>query len=151
MKTRFSADTMLGRMAKWLRAMGYDAEHQALIQSEEIERTLKEGRILLSRRTKAASDFPEILLIRSDHVGEQLREVREAGYLLTGRSGWFSRCLVCNVPLITPDIAEAREHIPEYVYYEKASAVRYCPSCQRYFWPGSHRERMARQLTAWGF
>jgi uncharacterized protein with PIN domain len=29
--------------------------------------------------------------------------------------------------------------------------IRFCPSCGRYFWPGSHRIRMEKQLNGWGF
>jgi uncharacterized protein with PIN domain len=53
--------------------------------------------------------------------------------------------------LQTAAVGEAREGIPEYVYYQGLTKIRTCPSCGRYFWPGSHRERMIEQLTTWGF
>jgi uncharacterized protein with PIN domain len=59
--------------------------------------------------------------------------------------------LICNEPLEAAEIEEAREHIPEYVYYQGISKIQVCPSCGRYFWQGSHRERMIRQLSEWGF
>ncbi|MBW1900644.1 MAG: hypothetical protein JRJ20_03305 [Deltaproteobacteria bacterium] len=31
------------------------------------------------------------------------------------------------------------------------SGIRWCPSCRRYYWPGSHRTRMVKQLEEWGF
>lgn len=142
---------MLGKLVKWLRVMGYDTRRRSFTSRKEIEHSLATGRKLLSRRVQTVTAYPEVLFIESDHVGDQLGEVREAGYLSLERSKWFSRCLLCNVPLQRAESAAARENIPEYVYYEKTGEIRFCPSCYRYFWPGSHRERMTRQLIDWGF
>jgi hypothetical protein len=29
--------------------------------------------------------------------------------------------------------------------------LRFCASCGRFFWPGSHRKRMTAQLEEWDF
>jgi len=148
---RFIADSMLGKLAKWLRIMGCDTHYQACYHGETLGRLINERRRLLTRHRETFGRYPKALLIRSDHVGEQLLEMTGDGHLLIDKSKWFSRCLVCNTPLEGTEFDTAREDIPEYVFYNNISDIRSCPSCNRYFWPGSHRQRMVRQLEKWGF
>jgi uncharacterized protein with PIN domain len=151
MEVRFLVDTMLGRLAKWLRIMGYDAHYRNFYGAQVMEQLLGEGRKLLSRHLQTIEEYPHALHIRSDHVRDQLREVEEAGDLRHDRSKWFSRCLTCNWPLQKAQGTDARENVPEYVFFENAESIRFCPSCRRYYWPGSHRANMTHQLTEWGF
>ena len=147
---KFLADSMLGRLAKWLRVLGYDTHYQRFYPRGTLEDLLREERRLLSRNRNLLTCFPETLLIHSNRVGDQLREVATQTDMALDRSTWFSRCLVCNELLETTEAEEAREHIPEYVFYQGLSKIQMCSSCGRYFWPGSHRERMIKQLGEWG-
>ena len=147
----FLADSMLGRLAKWLRIMGYDTHYQSFYPGETIARHVREGRTLLTRHKTTTARFPDALFIRSDHVADQLVEVRNSVDLRPERSRWFTRCLICNAPLEKAHLEAARENLPEHVFYEHPAGISFCPSCNRYFWPGSHRERMLKQLKAWGF
>lgn len=151
MEVRFIADCMLGRLAKWLRALGYDTIYQPFYKEAIIERQVREGRKLLSRHGPTVTQYSNAMLIRSDHVRDQLIEMQTSGDITSDRSKWFSLCLTCNIPLEKADAADARENVPEYVFHQNISGIRFCPSCGRYFWPGSHRERMIRLLGEWGF
>lgn len=151
MEMAFLADEMLGRLARWLRILGYDTHYQSFYRRELLENLLREGRRLITRRAQTTRYYPDSLFIRSDHVHEQILEMRHAGLLTSDRSRWFSRCLICNVPLKMAGDGGIRENVPEYVLYENVNEIRQCPSCGRYFWPGTHRERMLRQLEEWGF
>ena len=151
MTYRFLADTMLGKLAKWLRIMGYDTIYRSSYKMGEIEENITAGRLILSRNTRLTDTHGHFFLIRSVHVGDQLHELSEGGYIIPQKSGWFSRCLVCNVILKNIPVEAARESVPEYVFYQNLTAIRFCPTCGRYFWPGSHRDRMIHQLKAWGF
>jgi len=148
---RFIADAMLGSLAKWLRALGFDTYYQRYYRIETLERLLSGDRLLLSRNRKTTVRHPGSVLIRSDHVSGQLFEVRSAGLIQTEKEGWFTRCLVCNVPLEKAEPLDSRQNVPEYVYHEKRDDISRCPCCGRYFWPGTHRERMIKQLREWGF
>ena len=147
---KFIADSMLGRLAKWLRVLGYDTLYQPFYKQEVIGASVGEGRKLLSRHRPTVTRYSNAMLIRSDRVKDQLYEMKTAGTITSERSKWFSRCLLCNIPLKEAEGTDALENVPEYVFYQSASGIRFCPSCGRYFWPGTHRERMVRQLEKWG-
>ena len=83
MEDRFAAEPMLGKLVKWLRMMGYDALYRQSYREEDFIRLRAEGRRLLSRRKEAQALHPEVILIRSDHVGEQLKETAEPWLLKT--------------------------------------------------------------------
>jgi uncharacterized protein with PIN domain len=150
METKFIADSMLGKLAKWLRVLGYDTLYQTFYEEGAVAESAREGRKVLSRHKPTITRYTNSVLIHSDHVKDQLYELKNGGTITSDRSEWFSRCLLCNIPLEETKGADARENVPEYVFYQSASEIRFCPSCGRYFWPGSHRERMVRQLEEWG-
>ena len=149
MERKFLADAMLGSLARWLRVMGHDTFYQISYTKEELGELLSVGRMLLSRHRKTIRRYPFSLLILSDHVGEQIRQIKAAGWIHPDRSRWFTRCSRCNVLLEKADPREARENIPDHVFAHHAEGIRTCPSCNRYYWPGSHREKMLTQLEEW--
>ena len=151
MEVRFIADSMLGRLAKWLRVMGYDTHYQSFYGENAIGHLVHGGRRLLSRHRPTTDQYPNSVLIRSNHIKEQLHEMRDMDSFTHERSKWFTRCLICNVPLSMAGTEAARKNVPEYVFYQNIKGIHFCPSCGRYFWPGSHRKRMIRQLEEWGF
>ena len=151
MDPRFVADVMLGRLAKWLRIMGYDTHYQSFYGGNTLKRLVLDGRRLLSRRKDTVRMYRHTLLICSDRLEGQLQEMRDQGALSLDQSRWFTRCLRCNVPLEKPADREGRENVPDYVFYESGVEIRFCPSCRRSFWAGSHRQRMVKQLQEWGF
>jgi uncharacterized protein with PIN domain len=148
---RFVADSMLGKLAKWLRILGYDTHYQRNFRPDIMDGMVAEGRRLVSRRKDITGRYNTAVLLHANHVGEQLAELRESLHLAPARSNWFSRCSLCNVPLKKPETEEARENVPEYVFYHHMAEVRSCPACGRHYWPGSHRMRMVAILNKWGF
>jgi uncharacterized protein len=150
MENQFVAEPMLGKLTKWLRMMGYDALYQRSYREEDLLRLMAEGRTLLSRRVEAKARHPEAILIRSDHVGEQIKELWKLGCLKLDQTKFFTKCLRCNLPLKEADPEAARSNLPDHVFIDNLSAIRSCPQCGRFFWPGTHRDRMLKQLGDWG-
>jgi len=147
----FIADSMLGRLAKWLRALGYDTHYQPRYTPEDMNALLREGRLLLTRhRKRAERSDRRALLIHGNHVSEQLTGLARELDLEPPPSAWFSRCLLCNTLLREARKNAASEKVPEYVFHQNVNNIRVCPSCGRHFWPGSHRSRMEDQLRKWG-
>ncbi len=150
-QTRFIADVNVGRLAKWLRALGYDTLFFKEIDDDDLVRIgLAEGRVLLTRdsrlmeRRVAALGPLKAILIRSEEVQLQLKQVVES-LGLDCRRRPFSLCLECNQGLETVPRSEVRTQVPPYVFETQASFHR-CPSCRKVYWRGSHWQRMSEDL-----
>jgi uncharacterized protein len=150
-KEKFAADSMLGRLAKWLRVLGYDTVYLGTYGPGVIKQIIAEGRLFLSRRKGTEKVYSNTILIDAVCVGDQLAELKEKVNLTSDRSEWFSRCLICNTLLRDAATDDALNNVPEYVFHNNLSEIRLCPLCVKYYWQGSHRKRMIRQLEEWGF
>jgi uncharacterized protein with PIN domain len=149
---RFLADCNVGRLARWLRALGYDAAyHPRIGDAELIGQALAEERVLLTRdlgilrRRVVASGRVRALLLRDDMVQQQLRQVVAELGLSTDRS--LTRCIECNVSLEPRRPAAVATRVPPYV---RATQTRYseCPACARIYWAGTHWVHMRQALEA---
>ncbi len=138
---RFIADTMLGRLATWLRILGYDTEYIRGDDDRLLARAKAEGRIVLTRDTGIISrrNVPPCLFIESDHVTEQVRQVIAALRLHPGAPG--RRCLRCNTVLEPCESTAVVNRVPEYVA-SRHEQFWACPACGRIYWAGTHRRRM---------
>jgi uncharacterized protein with PIN domain len=148
---RFLADATLGRLAKWLRVMGFNTHYQPVYKDGSMDQWINTGYLLLTRQKRLIHKYPYSLLIRSDHIEEQLKNIKDAGYLLHDRSKWFLRCLRCNTLLEELHNREVLDKVPEFVLNQTNIKIHFCPSCNRFFWKGSHVNRMTEQLKKWGY
>jgi len=142
---RLLADGMLGRLAKWLRLLGYDTAYDNAATDPELARRARaEGRVLLTRdRELAARRGLRTLLIQSEVLEEQVREVRDG--LPPPPHPALSRCTVCNGVLEPASPAEIAGRVPPYVLRTQTKFHR-CPGCGRVYWPGSHLRAMRSQM-----
>src|SRR5919198_6027169 len=111
---RFVADVMLGKLARWLRALGYDTLcFRDAPDARLLGIALRERRQLLTRDAALALRAGELgRLVRAGDLDAQLREVVTACGLEAG--GALSRCLECNGPLVAREPAAVRDRVPAY-------------------------------------
>lgn len=146
---RFVADAMLGRLARWLRALGYDTVYLRVGEDARLlDLARREGRILLTRDTGIPRRRPglRLLFIESDRVQEQVRQVIRALDLPRPR-GPAGRCLRCNGLLVEVPRAEVEGAVPPYVFATQEAFWR-CPGCRQVYWAGTHVRLMAEALAA---
>ena len=140
---RFLVDAMLGKLASWLRILGWDAEYVKGRKSEELlEQARSEGRILLTRRQGLQDE--RLVFVESEILEEQLRQLEELYRVLTNAEP-FTRCIACNVVLQAVDKAEVKGKVPFYTFQTQQEFFR-CPRCNKIFWPGSHHTAMLRKI-----
>lgn len=140
---RFLLDNHLGRLATYLRILGFDAYYQNDLQDDDLIELLQvDSRILLSRDRRLL--MRKIVLqgycVRSLDPEIQTCEVLQR-YHLNDLIAPFHRCLRCNSPL---EIADKNSIFPRLQpltrkYFDE---FRICPSCDQIYWKGSHYERM---------
>ncbi len=148
---RFVLDVHLGRLAAYLRMLGFDAAWSREAEDAELaRRSVAEGRILLTRDVGLLKrgEVRMGAFVRATAPASQLREMSRR-FGLAERAAPFTRCLRCNAPLVaaTPEIASGR--VPERILREQLE-LRACPSCGRVYWRGSHHAAMERLIASLG-
>jgi len=141
---RFIADEMLGTVAKWLRILGFDTEYAREMKDEEILITAeREGRVILSRDkdlcSTAIKNGLECIFLESANLEKDLEMVLSS-YPPTPEK-FMSRCTICNSKLVEVEKSEVKGRVPEGVY-KRQDRFWYCPKCHKYYWEGSHWEKM---------
>jgi len=145
---KFIADNMLGKLAKYLRMMGYDTVFPPPVSERDlINLSEDENRVILTRNSMFIRDFkPEnYLFIKSQHFSEQLIQVIKKFSLEINTDKFFTLCLICNEHLFRLSKEEVKEKVPENVYLN-FKEFRQCPSCSRIYWHGGHTRRMEKKL-----
>lgn len=127
-------ERMLGRLARWLRLLGYDAP---LLERPPVR--IPPGAALLTRRRRLAGR-PGVFLVTADRLGDQLAQVVGELGLRPDPSRLFSRCLECNLPVEAMTREQAAGLVPDHTL-ATAPHFKRCPGCGRVYWPGSHGQR----------
>jgi uncharacterized protein with PIN domain len=141
----FVLDVHLGRLAAFLRMLGFDAMYRSCFEDPELARiSARESRVLLTR-DRGLLMRNEVVLgywLRNTDSRLQVAEVVRRFGLVASFRPW-TRCMACNALLqpiskaavigrIPPRTAECHDHFSE------------CSGCARVYWQGSHYERMQR-------
>lgn len=143
---RFVCDVMLGRLARWLRALGHDTAYDSAADDHALlRRAARERRVLVTRDTRiVAPPRVRLVLLRANDTPAQLREL--VGALGIARHpGLLTRCTVCNARLRAAGAEEIDSRVPEYVRASQRD-FRSCGGCGRIYWPGSHRRGLLASL-----
>ncbi|MBI4267530.1 MAG: Mut7-C RNAse domain-containing protein [Chloroflexi bacterium] len=148
---RFIVDHNVGKLAKWLRMMGYDTVFFDGEDDWDMVRTaLREGRVVLTRdsqfmeRGVITQGRVKAILVKGDEPEAQLQQVVTALNLDTYFKP-FTICLECNQPLVEIEKQNVKARVPPYVYQTQSQYLE-CPSCHRIYWRGTHWQSMAKKL-----
>lgn len=142
---RFLCDEMLGRLARLLRAAGYDTYLAAGGEpdTELLKVAAREGRILLTRDKRLAASAPESVLIRGWGVESEAHHLSRE-LVLDWEFDPFTRCVMDNARLRAATAEEVAGLPPK--TQALPGPFRVCPACGRTYWPGSHVRRMEARL-----
>ena len=148
---RFVVDVNVGRLAKWLRVMGYDALYIPDANDDELLRVAGEqdraiitkDRYILERRLVTSGQVKAIL-VASDDFREQMHQ-------LTRRLGLrfhnvFSLCIECNERLHLISKPEVKGRVPPFVFSTQEQFYQ-CPRCRKLYWRGTHWRNMREELA----
>ncbi len=143
---KFIVEENLARLAKELRALGYDVViAKAMSVDAIITQANRQSRIFLTRNNKIAKMKKAFSrkLIKSDVYEKQILELLD--YIEFNEDKIFSRCLECNSKLHVRK--EADNSVPDYVR-DNYQEFMYCGKCKKYYWKGSHYQAMLERLRS---
>jgi len=144
---RFIVDANLGRLARYLRLLGFDCLYRNDFDDQSIaEISGKTQRIVLTRDRKLLKRkiITYGYFVRTDIPKAQVREVLSQFNLYASLAP-LTRCTHCNEKLINtekPAIAHRLKPLTRQ-YYDK---FLICSGCNRIYWQGSHCARVERLI-----
>jgi uncharacterized protein with PIN domain len=144
---RFLCDEMLLRLARLLRAAGYDtALAEGGQRDSELLRVARgENRVLVTRdKALAAAGHPRAVLV-SGRGAYAEAESLSATLPIDWRLAPFSRCLVDNAPLHEASAGDLAR-VPA-AAQDRSGPFHACPACGRVYWQGSHVRRLGERLA----
>jgi len=136
---KFVLDNHLGKLAGYLRLLGFDTRYKNDFHDPELATiSNQEERILLTRdrgllKRKVVSHG---YCVRADAPREQLLEVLRR-FDLADLVEPYSRCARCNGKLASVEKEEVLDHLEPLTkkYYDQ---FMQCAHCQQVYWKGSH-------------
>jgi len=148
---RFICDEMLARLARWLRAAGYDTGLVAngVDDRDLMAEAISDDRLILTRdRTflERRGAKTHVFHIVSGKLDEQVREISKA-LGIDWMKAPFSRCLLDNTP-VRPANDEEMADLP-WSRRSMTGPFTVCPECGRLYWTGGHTRRMRDRLETW--
>jgi len=151
-ESRFLLDIHLGKLAKYLRLLGFDIMYDNKMDDPElamISNTTKRILITRDRKLLMRRIVERGLFIRNDDPYDQCIEVLERLDLWDDLQP-FSRCMVCNqkiepIEINTPEFEKIEDLIPSKVK-GWCSTYSYCSTCHKAYWKGSHWDKMTAFL-----
>ena len=140
---RFVLDTHLGRLARYLRMLGFDSDYETDREDKELSQiSHNEGRILLTRDCGLLKRGEVVYgyFVRATEPKLQVIEVVRRYDLFSAVSP-FRRCLRCNALLnsVAKESIIGRLQPRTCQHYNE---FRLCPACNRVYWAGSHYDHM---------
>jgi uncharacterized protein with PIN domain len=145
---RFVADGHLGKLARFLRLLGFDVVYDRSADDRKLlVISVAEKRALLTRdrRLLMHSIVQHGYYPRSQAPDEQALEVVRR-FELASTFAPYTRCLHCNALLNSvrkSDVFSQLEPLTQ-IYYED---FRRCAGCGKIYWAGSHFPKLQTQIT----
>lgn len=136
---KFILTKELGRLARWLRILGYDTiYYDKDDKSRLIIISLRDRRVILTRDSKM-SRFTGVRMFRitEDDIEKQLAQVAKGLDLDIEEDKTFLRCVDCNEPLVDIKKNKVKDRVPPYVF-KTQKEFKMCPACNKIFWKGTH-------------
>jgi len=138
---KFIVTKELGRLARWLRILGFDTVYfKEAKLAELILRALKDDRAIITRSKNITHLQKRTVMIKSEKVSGQLKECFDFLKLKVDTNKIFRRCTLCNFLLEEVKKEDIKEFVPLGVYKQQ-KVFRKCPQCNKIYWQGSHWEK----------
>jgi hypothetical protein len=147
MPAAFAAERTLGRLAQWLRLMGFDTLSEIEYPRGSFMPHVGPERIFLTRRRllREAAVGLKTVFIQANDPKEQAAELVRKAAIRPEHLHPFTRCIRCNERIKAVDRAAVLRSVPEYVWNTQTKFSA-CPKCGRVYWKGSHTGRALTQL-----
>jgi len=147
---KFLVDSMLGKLARWLRMLGHDVTYNVqLCDNELLEIARKENRVLLTKDLelykRGASRGIDSLYVEGKTESQRLAKIAKRYGITLAINMDISHCPVCNTLLESASKDQLSGELEKntYTYYDKFWK---CPNCGQVYWQGAHWKQINQTL-----
>jgi hypothetical protein len=145
---RFLCDTNVARLAKYLRFAGFDTVIRRELSLQKLQTLCEqEKRVFITRSTKKDTKyFKKKIVIISNEIGEQIAQFLQIYHIRTDIIA--TRCIVCNAKLKEAAFALGKSSttFSDINVSQIPKPIKYCQSCGRYYWRGTHYDKMLKMF-----
>lgn len=139
---KFLADSMLGKLCRWLRIFGFDCEYAGEGADDDavLRKAIKSGRILLTRDeelARRAGDYCKSFLVKSNNLENQFAEVAKRFKLRIKPLARRTICPACGGEMKRVAKAGVRDRVFPRVF-ERHREFWECGDCGKIYWKGTH-------------
>ena len=147
---RFFCDAMLGGLARWLRAIGYDAAFEYGIDDGRlVEQARNDERTILS---SDGGLFERNVIkngdIRALYIPQQLSRLEQLRFVVTqlGLERLPARCMACGGELAEVPKHTVADEAPPLAFRHCDQFWR-CRACGKLLWRGTHWQKIEHKLA----
>lgn len=145
--TRFVLDVHLGKLARWLRMLGFDTLYDRNYEDAEIVDIAAAERRIILTRDRGLLKHSKVTHGCWVRATDPRRQIHEVVRRLDLRSQFapFTRCMECNGETVERPPGEVVDRVPPRAR-ERSSTFYQCAACGRIYWEGTHVARMRRLI-----
>ncbi len=148
----FYIDAMLGRLARFLRLLGYDSLYRRSDEDEQdfVRRAKEENRVIVTRSSnvlnKAKKQGVKAISVEGTDIVTILKSLSSSLHISLEVNPENSRCSLCNGELREIDKSEVLSIVPEgSAKYHNRFWI--CTKCGQVYWIGRHWNDIERKVN----
>ncbi len=147
-KPKIIADSMLGKLARYLRLSGYDVLYMRCKDEKIIREAEKLSRVIITRDRelfeKARKKGLNAIYIKAQEIEDQISELIKKGFKFH-KTPIEARCPICNSNVIPIEKENVKNKVPERVY-NYVEEFWICENCGKIYWFGGHWESIKKTI-----
>jgi len=145
-----ACDAMLGKLARWLRAAGYDAawtdgiDDEDLVRQADVEHRVlvtSDGPLMAHRLIRDGTVRAVFVPVELETLGQLRHVLRRLGLPLAE-----PRCMACGGDLVPVEKSAVADEVPPRTY-AAFDDYRRCSRCRKVYWRGTHWSRIRAALS----
>lgn len=148
----FLLDGMLGKLARWLRMLGYEAVYLNDASDQELTSMAKRDSLILltsDQELYRTTSFKgiETFLVQGRSEPERLASLAERFGLTLEIDTSISKCPMCGFPIKPASRTEVERSVPPTTFkVYKTFWICTNPKCAKIYWQGSHWKKIEQTL-----
>lgn len=147
---KFIIDSMLGKLTRWLRMLGYDTKYVVNLDDNTLIEVAKtEERVLLTRDVElcglARRNQIDVYLVEGNNSQERLAALSRKFGMKLELDPDTSRCSKCNSKIVPVRKEVILKDVPSGTAKFHERFWR-CPKCHKVYWQGAHWKNIIKTL-----